>query len=113
MTKSQHHDSRPLDPHRRQFCGLAGGLVGAALIATLPRVTRADELPHLTLDDPTAKALNYVEDASKAGAPHQPGQLCANCNFFHGGATGYGPCELFPGKAVNAKGWCNGYAKKA
>ncbi len=41
------------------------------------------------------------------------GSACANCNFFQGGATAYGPCQLFPGKAVNAKGWCAGYAKKA
>jgi hypothetical protein len=41
------------------------------------------------------------------------GTDCANCNFYQGAATGYGPCQLFPGKSVNAKGWCSGYAKKA
>ena len=51
--------------------------------------------------------------ASKAPAPHVAGQGCANCNFYQGAATGFGPCQLFPGKAVNAKGWCSGYAKKA
>jgi hypothetical protein len=100
-------------PGRRRFFLLAGSGIGAAaLIGALPRHALADDLPHQTLDDPTAKALNYTEDASKAPAPHQAGQTCANCNFFVGTGA-YGPCQLFPGKAVNAKGWCSGYAKKA
>jgi hypothetical protein len=105
--------NNPSNAGRRRFVALAGAGVGAAALCNaLPRVALADELPHQTLDDPTAKALNYTEDASKAPAPHQAGQNCANCNFFHGGATGFGPCDLFPGKAVNAGGWCTGYAKK-
>ena len=28
-------------------------------------------------------------------------------------ACAYGPCPLFPGKAVNSKGWCSAYAKAA
>lgn len=98
---------------RRKFFVLAGSGIGAAaLVGALPRRALADDLPHLTIDDPTAKALNYTEDATKAPAPHQAGQACANCNFFSGSGA-YGPCQLFPGKAVAAKGWCSGYAKKA
>jgi hypothetical protein len=104
--------NNPTNGGRRRFFALAStGIGAAALISALPRDAFADDLPHLTLDDPTAKALNYTEDASKAPAPHQAGQTCANCNFFHG-AAGYGPCDLFPGKSTNAKGWCSGYAKK-
>ena len=103
-----------IDTSRRRFFALTGcGIGAAALAGALPRSAFADDLPHQTIDDPTAKALNYTEDATKAPAPHVAGQSCANCNFFHGGATGYGPCDLFPGKSVNAKGWCSGYAKKA
>ena len=99
---------------RRNFFRLAAGSVGAAaLVGVLPQLAHADDLPHLTSDDPTAKALNYTEDSTKAPAPHQEGQACANCNFYQGAATGYGPCQLFAGKAVNSKGWCAGYAKKA
>ena len=102
------------NPDRRRFFAAASGTFGAAILAAaLPRLARADDLPHLTLDDPTAKALNYTEDASKAGPPRQAGQTCANCNFFQGGSAAFGPCQLFPGKAVNTKGWCSGYAKKA
>ncbi|MDR3388926.1 MAG: high-potential iron-sulfur protein [Rudaea sp.] len=99
---------------RRRFFRIAAGSVGGVVLASaLPSAAFADDLPHLTLDDPTAKALNYTEDATKAPAPHQVGQACSNCNFFQGSDSGYGPCQLFIGKAVNAKGWCSGYAKKA
>jgi hypothetical protein len=102
-----------IDNSRRRFFALAGtGAAAALVVGALPRTAFADDLPHLTLDDPTAKALNYTEDATKAPAPHQAGQACANCNFFSGTGA-YGPCQLFPGKAVAAKGWCSGYAKKA
>ena len=105
--------NRDTDNARRRFFGLAGGAIGAAVLsAPLSRIARADDLPHLDPADPTAQALKYTEDATKAPAPHQDGQACATCNFFGGGTT-YGPCQLFPGKSVSAKAWCAGYAKKA
>ena len=107
-----------MDTSRRRFFTLAGGAIGAAVIAsTLPQSVRADDLPHLTTADPTAQALGYSEDATKVDAAkfptHVAGMTCANCNFYSGKPAGYGPCQLFPGKAVNAKGWCSGYTKKA
>jgi hypothetical protein len=114
MKKIHDPASQQMDGSRRRFFATAGGAIGAVVIAgALPRMAGAADLPHLTLDDPAAKALNYTEDATKAPAPHQAGQECANCNFYQGAATGYGPCQLFVGKSVNAKGWCAGYAKKA
>jgi len=107
------HDAKTIDDSRRRFVVGAGSALGAVVVASaLPRSARADDLPHLALTDSTAVALNYTEDATKAPAPHQAGQACANCNFFSG-AGAYGPCQLFPGKSVAAKGWCSGYAKKA
>jgi High potential iron-sulfur protein len=99
---------------RRHFLAVATGTLGASLLASaVPRLALAEDLPHLsTADDPTAKMLNYTEDASNAASPHQTGQNCANCSFFQGVGTGYGPCRLYAGKAVNAKGWCSGYAAK-
>ena len=103
----------PHDPQRRR---LVATLTAAALIgAVVPRRTRAEDLPHLPESDPTAQALGYHEDAAKTDAAkfpnHAPTQHCANCNFFQGGGE-YGACQLFPGKAVNAKGWCTAYAAK-
>lgn len=60
----------------------------------------------VSLDDPTAKALKYVEDASKA-PDAKPGSTCANCMFYQAAPdTEQGPCTLFAGKHVKAAGWC-------
>ncbi|MCP1374937.1 high-potential iron-sulfur protein [Dyella lutea] len=100
---------------RRRFLKIAAGTAAAAaVIGTLPRVARAADLPHVSESDPTAKALGYVEDASTTKDPkHKAGANCSNCQFYSGGPTGFGPCQLFPGKAVSAKGWCVSHAAKA
>jgi hypothetical protein len=73
--------------------------------------------PHVKMDDPTAIALAYNEDAgkvdAKAFATYKPGQMCSNCLQLAGkeGDT-WRPCNLFPGKLVNAGGWCKVYLKK-
>ncbi|HEY6940526.1 high-potential iron-sulfur protein [Dokdonella sp.] len=103
---------------RRRFLKIA--VVGAAIAPVaaglLPRVARAqDSAPHLDPNDPTAKALAYTEDASTAkGNPtYKEGSTCAGCNFYKGHTEmTYGPCDLFPGKVVSAKGWCASWTKK-
>jgi len=99
---------------RRRFLKMAAGTTAAAvLVGGLPRLARADDMPPLSESDPTATALGYVEDASKTdNAKYKAGDDCANCQFYTGGATGRGPCQLFPGKSVNAKGWCVSHAPK-
>jgi hypothetical protein len=99
---------------RRRFLKLAaGGAAAAVLVGGLPRVSRADDLPHVSESDPTAKALGYVEDATATkDSKHKVGDTCANCQFYSGASTGYGPCQLFPGKAVSAKGWCISHTVK-
>ncbi len=97
---------------RRRFLKLACVVVGAG---TLARSARADDLPHLAETDPTAAALGYKEDASQVdpakAAQKKPGAVCGNCQFFSGGGA-FGPCQLFPGKAVSAKGWCSAHAPR-
>lgn len=113
------HESDSTNASRRRFFAIAGSAIGAAAIAgALPRQARAADLPHLSASDATAQALHYNDDATKvdkAAAPTwKTGEFCHNCNFFQGGANDqWGPCQLFPGKAVNHHGWCAGYAKKA
>ena len=100
-------------PGRRRFLKLLGGAAAAlTLLGELPRRALAAALPHLTQENnKTAKELHYTEDATTAPAPHQSGQMCMNCNFYHGhtGET-YAPCDLYPGFVVHSKGWCAGYA---
>lgn len=99
---------------RRRF--LKTTMVAAAAVAAgsvLRQLRAADSEPHLTDADPTAKAMDYVEDATTSkNALYKPGSTCANCQLYTGGASGYGNCQLFPGKLVNANGWCTSYTRK-
>jgi len=64
----------------------------------------------LSVDDPAAKAVKYVEDATKAKRAAAD-NTCANCGLYTG-KTGdkAGPCQIFPGKRVVAAGWCSSWA---
>jgi hypothetical protein len=82
-------------------------LAGAAL-----RTAWAADMPLVSDDDPTAKALHYVPDASKATAA-KPGNHCGDCKLYQGAAnSAQGPCLLFPGKAVKSTGWCSSWTAK-
>ncbi|MGH8122502.1 MAG: high-potential iron-sulfur protein, partial [Rudaea sp.] len=85
MRKVDNSTTQEMDCSRRRFFVGAGTALGAvALAGILPRSARAADLPHLTPDDATAKALNYTEDSSKVDAAKSPthvaGAACANCN---------------------------------
>ena len=99
---------------RRSFLKIAFGTSATAVVmAALPALARADDLPHLSDTDPSAKALGYVEDGTASKNPmYKAGNACSNCQFYSGKASGYGPCMLFPGKSVHAGGWCISYAAK-
>jgi len=93
---------------RRRFLTVAGAGAAALPLAGLIRVqtVSAAEMPKLSLDDPTAKALGYVHETANAD------QKCNNCNFWQGGDAEWGGCTLFPGKGVSANGWCKSWIKK-
>ncbi len=74
--------------------------------------------PMVDEKDPTASALGYVANATKADTAkyktYTAGQQCSGCQLFQGQAgAASGPCSLFAGKQVNAQGWCSAFAKKA
>ena len=97
---------------------MLGGLASVPLVNLVGwAAAEAQDLPHLTEDDPTAKALKYVADATKASRADKLGvaagqQLCSNCQFVQAPAGAWRPCQLFPGKAVAEKGWCMSWAPK-
>ena len=73
--------------------------------------------PMLDEADPTAVALGYVADAARVDKAKYPnfveGSNCANCALYQGAAgSEAGPCPLFAGKQVAAKGWCASYVKR-
>jgi len=102
---------------RRQFIQLSAVAATGGLLYT-SREARADDLPHLGEDDPMAQAMKYTNDSSTVDASARTNsaenQHCANCALVQGedGAE-WRPCQIFPGKLVNANGWCSVWAPKA
>lgn len=102
---TEHRDSR------RRF--LVQAAVAATALPFLGKISQAvaAPLPKLPTTNAQAKALGYVEDASKTtNAAHKAGSACANCQFF---TASTGACALFAGFSVAPKGWCTAWAKKA
>jgi hypothetical protein len=88
---------------------------GAALAAAS---AHAQAAPLVNEKDAQAMSLGYAADSTKVDAKkfpkHAATQLCSNCALYTGKAgEASGPCGIFPGKHVAAKGWCSAYAKKA
>ena len=100
---------------RRGFVKGALGVVAAVPVAAVLRGRDAfadDHLPKLSEDDPQAQALNYVHNAAESEKAGE-GQKCANCQLYSGGDAEWGPCSIFPGKAVSKNGWCATWVKRA
>lgn len=118
---SESHETH--DVNRRQLLKLS--VIGAAVIplSTLlaNKGAQAQDLPKLEESDPAAQALGYVHDAAQTDTAKFPkrasaeaaNQFCKNCQLYTG-ADGeeWGPCSIFPGKVVNANGWCNAWVQK-
>lgn len=97
-----------------------GGLIAGALVPVFGLIgatAGAAALPPLDPNDPTAKALGFVPDASKVNAAANPTykstQKCATCAQFQGKAgDASGGCNIFAGHSVPSGGWCKVYAPK-
>ena len=99
-----------MNKNRRTFlCVLGTGAISIPLSAlTGQGIAFAAETPKVELEDPTAKALAYVHESPDAT------KLCVGCQLYTGAADSeWGPCAIFPGKLVNAKGWCKSWIVKA
>lgn len=102
---------------RRKFIQLSAAAAAAYLVSPV-RSTRASDLPQLAEDDPMAVSMKYTHDASSVDPATRTNpaadQNCANCALAQGGAgDAWLPCQIFPGKVVNANGWCSVWAPKA
>ncbi|MGH6623208.1 MAG: high-potential iron-sulfur protein [Burkholderiaceae bacterium] len=100
--------------NRRRFIKLTVSGLAAAPFANALLSGTAHAQALISEADPQAVALGYKADATKAAARKDAQATCANCNFYSGKAgAADGPCAIFPGKHVAAKGWCTAWAKKA
>ena len=103
--------------HRRDFLKISS--LAAVFIALGTHVLKsAAQGAQVDEKDATAQSLGYKHDATKVDKVKFPkyaaGQNCANCQLFQGKpGDAWGPCPIFAGKNVNAKGWCSAYIKKA
>ena len=98
---------------RRRFIkitvtGLTAAPFAGALLSGIAEAVEA-----VSESDPIAIALTYKIDATKASNRKEKPAVCDNCTLYSGkpGAAD-GPCSVFGGKLVNAKGWCTGWVKK-
>jgi len=74
--------------------------------------------PRVEESDEQAQTLGYRHDAAEVDKTrfpeHRPGQMCSNCKVYLGKpGEPWGPCPIFHGKQVSAKGWCHSYVPKA
>jgi len=86
--------------------------------ATATMAASGSDLPHISIDDPAARAVGFSLDAAKVDRARYPehlkGQVCRKCVQFKGGPTdAWGPCMVFAGKQVPAGGWCTSFAARA
>ena len=111
---------------RRGFLKLSSLAVAAFAISSRAGTSLAQPiaqdkkgaLQQLDEKDPAAQALGYKHDASKVDKAkfkqYAAGQTCANCQPFQGKPTDeWAPCQIFPGKQVNGKGWCSAWCAEA
>ena len=108
-----------MDPERRDLLKKASFTIVslAALAHSAHSHAQPKALPHLAENDPQAAALGYKNDAKKVDAKkfanYKAGTDCDDCLQFEGKkGEAWGPCKIFPGKAVNAHGWCSAFQPK-
>ena len=98
---------------RRAFVKLLGTAAVALPFIGVFKNARAQE--KLSLSDPMAQSLKYVEDATKVDSATRGGddRFCHNCMQYTGDPKAdFGPCNIFGGKLVASKGWCMSWVKK-
>jgi High potential iron-sulfur protein len=99
---------------RRRFFKITAVGLAAAPFATALMSGVAHAVDTVKETDATAKALGYVVDATKSTKRTDKAAMCSTCGLYTGkpGAAD-GPCAIFQGNLVSAKGWCTAWTKKA
>lgn len=79
----------------------------AVPLSSLTGAATAAEVPKLDPKTATATALAYTHKSENAS------KVCAGCQFFTDASAEWGPCLIFPGTHVAAKGTCNSWVQRA
>ena len=99
---------------RRRFFKITAVGLAAAPFANALLSGVAQAVDTVKESDPTATALGYSADAAKSTKRTDKSATCSTCSLFSGKAgAADGPCAIFQGNLVNAKGWCTAWVKKA
>jgi hypothetical protein len=103
---------------RRRFLKLATAGVAAAPFGGMLVMRRARAQEKVDPKSELAQQLGYTPDASTVDASqwptYQKNQTCSNCQLFHAKeGEEWGPCDLFGGQLVHAKGWCSGWTERS
>lgn len=111
------NDNSEVNKNRRRFIGkMAAALATVPLLSTIDSAKALAAMPHLTEADPTAAALHYHKNATKAPRTNKPDmpankQFCHNCMYVKAKHGEWRPCQIYPGKLVNQNGWCASWTK--
>ena len=111
---------------RREFISTTTRTVAAIPVVAIlgERAFGEEAAATAKLDEsnPTAVALGYKHDANevdvdrfaKRATEEGKKQFCDNClHYKTSDEEGWGPCAIFPGFNVAAKGWCNVWVQAA
>jgi len=99
---------------RRRFFKITAIGLAAAPFAGALMSTAAQAADVVKETDPTASALGYSVDAAKSTKRTDKTAVCSGCALYSGKAGAPdGPCSVFAGNLVSAKGWCTAWVKKA
>jgi hypothetical protein len=97
------------NPRRRRF------LLSFVSLAAPISVRAASMVQEM---DPLARTLDYVSDTTRANQvdypSHTTDQMCRLCTSFQGNPKdSSGPCRVYGGRIVSAKGWCSAFNRRA
>lgn len=114
--------STPKQYRRRDFLKLglkAGG--GAIALGAIPVTLLADG-EKVSVDEPLAQAMGYVEVAENTDTEKFPkragdagaNQYCYNCALYAGSEDDeWAACSIFQNRQVAGAGWCNAWVAKS
>ena len=91
---------------RRKLVLALGAGVFAIPLCSLTSTASAS-VPRLNPKTAPGKALNYTHKSNNGS------KVCAGCQFYTHPTMEWGPCQIFPGTHVNAKGRCNAWKERA